>query len=368
MAMTISKRNTILSVLLTFVTVWSLNAQSIDGKVISSKGGEPVPFANILVKGSTIGVATDMNGEFAITIPSESKNGALIISAVGFSNKEFPISDLAENRVNIFTIKTQEYNIDEVDVEAVSRVLYGAVKKCSSNIDKNYITNPYSCDFTYSNNEKTAQGIMTDITGYQRTTFKGSYRKIQYQFATDHNKEVNAPYFDGRTNMEDLLSFDLVRTVGNVIDEQNVYDFDLTLAPKNQDPDIWVIHFAAKEPKLYNTGDAYATNYEGELYITKANFAVVKAVVRGSSSQRSIHGKSIMVSEKSSAASTNHNYEATCTYKAVNGKYRMDKIEMTESFTDAHGQAQNVKSSIVIDQQKENVEKLKGRDYYAKSL
>ena len=368
MAMIFSKRNTVLSLLLTFITLWSLQAQSFDGKIISSQGGEPVPFANVMVKGSTIGVATNMDGKFAITIPSEFKNQPLMISAVGYINKEMPIAELGSNKINIISISTQEYHIDEVDVEAESKVLYGAVKKCSKSIASNYITQAYSCDFTYTNNGETAQGIITDITGYQRTTFKGSFRKISYQFSPQEEKEVKTPYFAGKTNMEDLLSFDLVRTVGNVIDEQNVYDFKLKLDPKNTDPKLWVIHFSTKEPKLYNTGDAHASAYEGELYIIKKDFAISKVVVRGESSQRSTHGKSIAVSEKSSHFTTDHHYEVSTTYKAENGKYRMDKVQMTETFTNEDGQQQEVKSNLTINKQKNDVVKLKGRDYFVKSL
>lgn len=366
MAMTISKRNTFLSLLLTFIAVCSLQAQSFNGKIISSQGGEPVPFANVMVKGSTIGAATNMDGQFAITIPSEHKKAMLVVSAVGYSDKEMPIAELGINKVNIITINTQEYNIDEVDIQAESKVLYGAVKKCSQNIASNYLTDPYSCDFTYTHNGKSAQGIITDVTGYQRTTFKGSFRKVNYQFAPRESEVVNTPYFAGKTTMENLLSFDLVRTVGNVIDEQSVYDFELQLTPNNTDPNLWVIHFSTKAPKLYNTGDAHATAYEGELHIIKDNFAITKIIVRGSSSHRSIHGRSIAVTDQSSHFTTNHHYEVTTTYKANNGKYRLDKVMMSESFTDAADQQQNVNSSLTIDQRKNEVVKIKGRDYYLK--
>lgn len=368
MAMTISKRNTVLSFLLTFIVLGSLQAQSFNGKVISSQGGEPVPFANVMIKGSTIGVATDMEGKFAITIPSEYSNEFIIISAVGYSNKEMPIEELNVKMVNIISISTQEYNIDEVDVEAESKVLYGAIKKCSKSIAENYITTPYSCDFIYTNNEKTAQGIITDVTGYQRTTFKGSFRKVRYQFSPNDSKATSTPYFEGQTNMEDLLSFDLVRTIGNVIDEQNVYDFKLNLDPQNRDPKLWVIHFTIDEPQLYNTGDAYAQSYEGELYIVKDNFAITKVVVRGTSEKRSAHGKGIMVSDESSNYSTNLSYEVTTNYSNEDGKYRLESIVMNEVFTDKAGQEQKVKSSFKVKAQKIDVVDIKGRDYYVKNL
>lgn len=365
MIMSIPKRITILSITLTIFTLLNLQAQTLNGKIISKPGGEPVPFASVIVKGSTLGVASDQDGRFAITIPSIHKNGTIMVSAVGYKDKEMPISDLNDLKENIIVISAQNYNIDEVDVEAESKVLYGAIKKCSKSIADNYITTPYSCDFTYTNNEKSANGIYTDITGYQRTTFKGSYRKIRYQFNPSENKESNIPFFEGKTNMEDLLSFDLVRTVGNVIDEQNVYDFDLSLIP-NKEPDLWVIHFKAKDPQLYNTGDAQSTSYEGELYILKHNYAINKIVVRGTSSKRSIHGKSIAVSDESSNYITDLKYEVTIIYKTKKDKLRLDKIVMSESFNDIEGQAQTAESTFEITQQLDNVVDIEDRDYFIK--
>lgn len=367
MTKSISNRKRVLFLFLTFISFLSLSAQSFSGKIISSQGGEPVPFANVMIKGTTTGVASDMDGKFAITIPSMQKNGTIIISAVGYVNKEMPVSEFNDKKVNIITISTQEYNIDEVDIQAESKVLYGAIKKCSQKISKNYIISPYSCIFDYTYNDKSASGQISDKSGYQRSSYKESFRNINYSFDKKEANTDNRPYFSGKTNMEDLLSFDLARTVGNVIDEQNVYDFDLSLVPQN-DAQLWVIHFKAKKPSLYNTGEAHINTYEGELHILKDNFAVIKTVVRGKAEKRSIHGRSIAVNKQTSNYTTDHDYEVTTTYKQDGGKYRLDKIVMTESFTDKSGTAQKVTSALKIKAQKAAYVEISGRDYYVKSL
>ncbi len=361
-------RNIVLFLFLTFIPKWGSHAQTINGKIISSQNSEPVPFANVVIKGTTIGIASDFEGIFEINIPEQFRDGILSISAVGFTPNNIEIKQLNGNKANTITLQVQEYNIDEVDVEAKSKVLYGAVKKCNKSIADNYITQPYSCDFTYQHNGKTTQGIITDNTGYQRTTFKGAFRKINYRFEHSEGKRVNKPFFAGRTNMEDLLSFDLVRTVGNVIDEEKVYDFDLSLVPQNYASNLWVIHFSCQKPQLHNTGDAHATAYEGELHVDKNNFAITKIVVRGQSSKRSIHGKSIVVGEKSSHYSSDLTYEVTSNYiKDNSGKYRLDEIKMKETFTDAKGARQTQTSALKIKQVKAEIVNIKGRNYYVRN-
>lgn len=364
--MIFSDRKTISLIAILLALSLSINAQEISGRIISKKGGEAIPFANVLVQGTTVGVASNADGEFTITIPSNQKNGILSLSAVGFKPNTVDINTLNPLQFNIFTLQPQEYNIDEVDVEAESKVLYGAVKKCSKNIPKNYISTPFSCHFTYTNNGQIAEGTLTDNTGYIRSSFQESFKNINYQF--NESEDKNIPYFSGKTNMEDLLSFDLVRITGNLIDEQNVYDYTLSLDHNNKNDQLWVIHFTLPEPQLYNTGDAHATRYEGELYIAKENFSILKTVVRGWSNKRSIHGKSIRVSPKSSAFLSELNYEVVSTYHHQNGQYRLDKVTMTEHFTDAKGKAQTVQSELKMGKILPEVKVLKHRDYFVKSL
>jgi len=365
--MSISYRKRVLFVFLTFISFWPLMAQTFSGRIVAVPGGEPVPFANIMVKGTTNGVASDVDGNFAITVPSTQKTGHIIISAVGYANKEMPVNDLSTKKVNVITISTQEYHIDEVDVEAESKVLYGAVKRCSRNIPQNYINEPYTCDFTYSSQGKSVKGQISDKSAYQRSSFQESFREINYSFNDEEATTRALAYFGGKTNMEDLLSFDLMRTVGNIIDEKNVYDYELSLVPQEDDA-LWLIHFKAKDPQLYNTGEAHIKTYEGELYVLKDNFVITKIVVRGEADKRSIHGRSIAVGPNSQNYYTNISYEVQTSYTLDEGRYRLDKVVMNESYTDSKGQVQKLKSALHIDKQQAKYRAIEGRDYYVKSL
>lgn len=367
MTMLFSTRNIFLTLLLTIVSIVSMSAQTFSGRIISTKGGVAVPFANVMVKGTTNGIATDDSGEFSITVENEKEGNVIIISAVGFTSIEKLISDLNNKTVNIITLTPQEYDIEQVDVQAISKVLYGGIKKCAQMIATNYITEAYSCDFAYTNNEKNAQGVITDKTGYVRTTAKGTFRKINYVFNPSEKDTASLPYFGGKTNMEDLLSFDLIRNVGNIIDQENVYDYDLEVTKDTNDK-IWGIHFSAREPDIHNTGDAHATKYEGELFINKEDFSVFKIIVRGSADKRSIHGKSIIVGEKSTHYISDLSYETTVNYTEKDGKLRLNDITMTENFTNKDGVKTMTKSSLTITKKKNQVVDIQGRDFYVEGL
>lgn len=75
----------LVAVLMIFSTV-AFAQTTITGKVIDAELRSPLPGANILVKGTTNGVTTDMDGKFSIT--ADSNSGVIVISYVGFSTKE----------------------------------------------------------------------------------------------------------------------------------------------------------------------------------------------------------------------------------------------------------------------------------------
>ncbi|MEO9967405.1 MAG: mucoidy inhibitor MuiA family protein [Reichenbachiella sp.] len=63
--------------------------RTVSGRIVDAEG-HPLPGVNILVKGSTVGTITNMDGFYSLTLP----NGAtsLVVSYVGFATKELPIT------------------------------------------------------------------------------------------------------------------------------------------------------------------------------------------------------------------------------------------------------------------------------------
>ena len=55
---------------------------------VTNAAGEGLPGVTVLVKGSTIGTATDVNGSFSLTVPEGS---TLVFSSIGFTRQEVPV-------------------------------------------------------------------------------------------------------------------------------------------------------------------------------------------------------------------------------------------------------------------------------------
>lgn len=60
----------------------------VSGRVYSEESGESLPGVNILVKGSTVGTVTDLDGNYYVEAPED---GTLVFSFIGFTTIEEPI-------------------------------------------------------------------------------------------------------------------------------------------------------------------------------------------------------------------------------------------------------------------------------------
>lgn len=89
----------------------------VTGTVISEEDGLPVVGASILVKGTTVGTVTDMDGKFTLSnVPSSAKT--LVVSFIGMASQEVSI----KQNVSII-LKSDTKVLGEVMV-----VAYGTAK------------------------------------------------------------------------------------------------------------------------------------------------------------------------------------------------------------------------------------------------
>src|SRR5699024_5354807 len=62
---------------------------TVGGIVTVQESGNTLPGVNVVVKGTTRGTSTDVNGQYEITV---SENDTLLFSAVGFADQEIAVA------------------------------------------------------------------------------------------------------------------------------------------------------------------------------------------------------------------------------------------------------------------------------------
>ncbi|TGE25836.1 TonB-dependent receptor [Hymenobacter aquaticus] len=71
--------------------------RSIQGVVRSTEKDEPLPGVTVVVKGTTTGASTDMDGKFSIALPANAGDVVLRLSYIGFLSKDVPVSGSQSN-------------------------------------------------------------------------------------------------------------------------------------------------------------------------------------------------------------------------------------------------------------------------------
>jgi TonB family protein len=100
---------------------------TISGKVTSIDDGQPLPGVNVMVKGTTIGTVTDIDGRFEIANIEASERDALVISFIGLATEEIEIGDRSQIDVQMGS-----------DVSQLSEVVvvgYGAASETDNSIN-----------------------------------------------------------------------------------------------------------------------------------------------------------------------------------------------------------------------------------------
>lgn len=94
-------KSLMLAMVLMIGTIVVANAQnrSISGTVLDATLGDPVPGATVLIKGTTRGTATDLDGKF--TLPLQAGDQVLVISFVGYLTQEVEIGNQSTITVSL---------------------------------------------------------------------------------------------------------------------------------------------------------------------------------------------------------------------------------------------------------------------------
>jgi len=116
------KRQRILFLIFSLLISGWINIQAqitVTGKIVSAASQEPLPGVNVVIKGTTIGTITDINGNYSLAVPSS--DALIVFSMVGMITEEVNV----ENQ----TVINMSLIMDIVGLDELIVVGYGTMKK-----------------------------------------------------------------------------------------------------------------------------------------------------------------------------------------------------------------------------------------------
>lgn len=131
----------IIAVLLVAVSAWGQTTGKIAGKVIDKDTGEPLPGVNVIIVGTTVGAATNIQGEFFIinVPPGIYTLRATLIGYGPVEVKNVTVSIELTTTVN-FSLSTQTIEMGTITVEAARPIIEKDVTSSRTTIAPSQIT------------------------------------------------------------------------------------------------------------------------------------------------------------------------------------------------------------------------------------
>ncbi|MBN1985986.1 MAG: SusC/RagA family TonB-linked outer membrane protein, partial [Prolixibacteraceae bacterium] len=163
------KKKVILILLLFSVSSALLAQKRVTGIVQDAETSEPIPGANVSLKGTTVGTITDFEGNYAVTVPSEET--VLVFSFIGYKTQEITVGSLSAINVQL---ETETQGLDEVVV-----VGYGTMKKSDVTGSVVSVSEDQLKGSVVANLDQALQGRAAGVTAVQTSGQPGSSVSIR---------------------------------------------------------------------------------------------------------------------------------------------------------------------------------------------
>jgi len=365
------KQSLLFLLLILSVQVWA-QPKTLKGRIVDAGTQEGIAYTNIGIEGTFYGTASNAEGFFELKVPEEFADGKILVSAVGYENKNLQIRDLLGKEFIRVPLSEQTYRIEGVDVAAQSRVLFRIVRTAARQVPENYFAGPLGLKVYYQEEKQvndttrqTREAVVElyDENGYSKPSVTDAFLSRKYRFLQVKKNFDSWSFPSGETGFDELLNMDLARLSNTIFDEELLNDYDLHLEGVSlyEGDSVWVISYKTTMPGLARSGDYYATRMDGKMYVLKKNYALIRnecmiEAERNNSQDRSLFTKS--------DDQRKVRYHFTSAYREQDGKYALSYLDCDKTYTDPQGERISyTRKASVLDLQTSPA-KISGRDFF----
>ena len=246
----------------------NLPESTVTGLVFDESTGKPLPYANVLVKGSSIGTVTNFKGEFRISIPTNFKSDSLRISYIGYKTNSVAISELSRNSKIFLVESVNTLNEVQITGQSALSIMKSAIKK----IPTNYYSQSYkSKGFYRITSKKDAKYMhLSEAVFELHNAKKASQFKLTKMRAIKDERESHG--LDLGLKPNGIIEFDIINhsTEFDFLREKGLKDYDVDFEENitYMDQEVFVLSFDQK----YGVKKA---GYKGKVFIDTKTYAIV---------------------------------------------------------------------------------------------
>ena len=271
----------------------------LQGKLTNQETGKGIPLAHIFITHSFQGTTTDEEGRFFIKIDKELKKEKLKISGFGFYNKIFSIDSLSKVNQKEITLSLMPFHIQpNISIDDPKKIIATAF----SQIPENYYQTPFNMEFYSSMEVKTGSdteyAIETILLTYRRGYISGVENWSKILQTRERGESPLPPIRDQNTKKEyfpffpsyDIAALDQIGSNKeipgiNIYNPEKFDEMEIKISGQTlfDEDTLWIIDYTLKRDSKFN----------GTLYISSGNFAILKNKIQLRSASSEIMYKKI---------------------------------------------------------------------------
>ena len=278
----------------------------IPGEVRDSRNGQGIPYAQIRILNSSLGVITNFSGEFRISIPTRHFRDTLRISSIGYQSQDIPIQTLLDSAFLSVSLGERVYSLEEIAIKEKrgkelrpEEIVRRAVNRVKKNVpDEEMMLKGFYRDYLYREGEYVnlmEAALKVYDKGIQTYDYKRTQVELeQFRFRQDIqiDTSLSGSYatgektipememnYAGRNEFAILRLHDPIRNFKQpsfafvFITNRyflNFHQFKLDSLIIQDDDFLYEISFDLKEDPVYKH------IIEGKLFIRASDFAILK--------------------------------------------------------------------------------------------
>ncbi len=251
----------------------TIQVVSFQGRIIDASAGNPVIFASVFIRGSSIGTVTNTDGEFLIKVPKSMTGGELGINHLAYQAVFVPISGL-QAADNVIELEHTPFPIEEVTIKNENPL--SLIRAAKSKIAENYGTEPKMFTAFYRETIKKNRSYVA-VSEAILDVYKAPYRSLEtdrvriYKGRRSRDvQKMDTVMFKLQGGPYIAFMLDIAKNNWELLSEDffNLYDYSMGGIVEINDQRAYVIHFDQND---YVDAPLYKGNY----YISTEDLAFV---------------------------------------------------------------------------------------------
>lgn len=247
---------------------------TLHGRIVDASNQEPLAFATLSINKFGIGTASNIDGDWTLQVPASAANEVLSVSFMGYTPRNFNISELSDNVV--IKLQPKSYQMAEV-VVTQKDFCKEFLQKAWDAIPQNYPTEPTLSQGFYRETERLKDSTFLYFNEAVLDVYKNTYKNT-VNFGQIRVEKSRKNVFPGIDSINDVRFYggphfpndlDIVFSRWDFIRPSDYANWKIELVGSLRDSisNIYVLSF--KNKKMPNS------SFQGKMYIDRDNYAFV---------------------------------------------------------------------------------------------